>query len=197
MAGNWGPDYMFYPWNCVKGTRFGSVFSIMVHDVIAAWYLWALHLFLQSWNPGWTLYFSNCIELTGTWLLGVCHSLPSSLADGLSEGRVLRDLVGHGAGWADNPPGPHRFQKHSLRVSVHPRPQCPPHPAATPCVCTELWLFILWWFGPTWMSLGSSLCWKYQYRNIGDSQDGYSYVTVCTAVKHRMWVSLTTHILML
>ena len=119
---------MFYPWNCVQGTRFGSAFNIMIRDVNAAWYLWALHHFLQSWNLGWTLYSSNCSELMGTWLLGVCHSLPSSLADGLSEGRVLRDLVGHGAGWADNPPGPRRFQKHSLRVSVHPRPQRPPPP---------------------------------------------------------------------
>ena len=126
---------MFCPRNCMKGTRFGSAFNIMVRDVNAAWYLWALCHVLQSWNPGWTWNSSSCGELMGAWPPGVCHSLPSSLADRLSEGRVLRDLVGHGAGWADNPAGPHRFQKHSLRVSVHTWQQQPLSPTA-PCVCT-------------------------------------------------------------
>lgn len=50
------------------------------------------------------------------------------------------------------------------------------------CVCAELWLLVLCWFCPTWMSFGSTICWKYLYRNIGNSQDGQSCVSVCATV---------------
>lgn len=106
----------FYQRSSVGWTKFGMGFDS-----------WAMMLMLANSPELSTIFFITRI------FDGLCTSAaavsrqeppshvsfpPSPLADGLFEGRVLRDLVSHGAGWADHPPGSHHFQKHSLRVSA-------------------------------------------------------------------------------
>lgn len=117
VTDNWVLGWLHDPWSSVTGTRFS--------------------LGVNSWPTILTL--AECSELSAMFvsariLDGLCPSAAavsrqeprshvcsfplSSLAGGLLEGGVLWDIVSHGAGWADHPPGPHCFQKHPLWVSA-------------------------------------------------------------------------------